>query len=279
MTEPTQSVTEPTEGAKAKESESVGELIKTLLYALLIALGIRTIAYEPFNIPSESMVPDLLVGDYLFVAKWPYGYSRYSAPLGLPLFDGRIFQGEVKRGDVVVFKWPGDNRMDYIKRVVGLPGDTVQMVNGQLILNGTPVPRERVSDLEVAVSPNTDCIDMPQYRMERPDGSAVCRYPQFKETLPDGRVYYTLDLQPDAPRDNTRPFLVPANHYFMMGDNRDNSQDSRVDVNSGGVGFVPAENLVGRADVIFFSTDGSARLWTPWRWFSATRTERLFRPL
>ena len=253
------------------------ELVKTIVYAVLIALGFRSVGYEPFNIPSESMLPGLLVGDYLFVSKFPYGYSRYSFPLGLAPIDGRLFGGEVKRGDVIVFKLPADNSTDYIKRVIGLPGDVIEMRQGVLHINGQPVRRERVEDFEVKVSPNTDCAaKYPFYRVSDGNGTVTCRYPQFRETLPDARSYLTLDLIPDGPRDTTRPYFVPAGHYFVMGDNRDDSADSRMSAAENGVGFLPAENIVGRAEFLFFSTNGEARLWTPWKWHKTVRWNRLF---
>jgi len=263
-----------------KEKESWGEFFRTIVYALLIALVVRTVAYEPFNIPSESMLPNLLVGDYLFVSKYAYGYSRYSLPFGPPLFRGRILEKQAKRGDVAVFKLPRDGRTDYIKRVIGLPGDRVQVLGGLLYINGQPVKRERIEDFIVKVSPNTDCRGgfQLQYRTVLGDGTIVCKYPQYLETLPNGRRYRTVDLSPHSPSDNTQEFLVPPGHYFMMGDNRDASLDSRAPI-SIGVGFVPAANLVGRAEMIFFSTDGRARLWTPWNWIQAARFGRFFQSL
>ncbi|HEY4547610.1 MAG TPA: signal peptidase I [Pedomonas sp.] len=253
------------------------DLIKTIVYAVLIALGFRSVAYEPFNIPSESMLPGLMVGDYLFVSKFPYGYSRYSFPLGLAPIDGRIFGGDVERGDVIVFKLPKDNSTDYIKRVIGLPGDVVEMRQGTVYINGKPIQRERVEDRVMEVSPNTDCVsNFPFYRVSEGNGKITCRYPQFRETLPDGRSYMTLDLIPDGLRDTTRPFFVPAGHYFVLGDNRDYSADSRLTAAEDGVGFLPAENIVGRAEFLFFSTNGEAQLWTPWKWHKTVRWDRLF---
>ncbi|GAB4140080.1 MAG: signal peptidase I [Sphingomonadales bacterium] len=265
---------------QAKEKESWGDFFRTIVYALLIALAVRTVAYEPFNIPSESMLPNLLVGDYLFVSKYAYGYSRHSLPFGPPLFQGRIFESQAQRGDVVVFKLPRDGRTDYIKRVIGLPGDRVQLRAGVVHINGQPVKRERIDDFVVPVSPNTDCRGglQSQYRTALGDGSVVCKYPQYLETLPNGRSYRTLDLSRHAPNDNSQEFLVPPGHYFMMGDNRDASLDSRAPI-SVGVGFVPAANLVGRAEMIFYSTNGQARLWTPWNWVQSTRFGRMFQSL
>lgn len=241
--------------SKTQESSGLVENLRTIGYALLIALVIRALFVQPFSIPSGSMLSTLLIGDYLFVSKYTYGYSRHSLPFSPPLFSGRIFGGEPERGDVVVFKLPTDGRTDYIKRVVGLPGDTVQMRDGQLVLNGEPVPRQRVEDF-----------------VEEDRFGNIRRIARYQETLPNGVSYMTLDAVPRGSGDNTGVFRVPAGHYFMMGDNRDNSQDSRV---PGAVGFVPFENLVGRAEFIFYSTDGSASFWQFWRWPSVTRWGRI----
>jgi len=236
---------------KSRQTGSVVETVRTVVYAVLIALFVRTVAYEPFNIPSGSMIPTLLVGDYLFVSKYSYGYSRYSLPFGLPLISGRILARTPERGDVIVFKWPKDNSTDYIKRLIGLPGDKVQMKGGLLYVNGQPVKRERIEDY----------LDPEDHRL----------VPQYIETLPNGIRHRIIEKQGDAGTyDNTNEFDVPAGSYFMMGDNRDNSADSRV------WGFVPAENLVGPAQFIFFSLDGSAHWWEPWKWPFAIRYDRLF---
>ncbi len=231
------------------------ETVKTVVYAILIAVVVRTVAFEPFNIPSASMVPTLLVGDYLFVSKYSYGYSRYSLPLGLPLIPGRILTTMPERGDVAVFKLPKDNKTDYIKRIVGLPGDRIQVINAVLHVNGQPVRRERIEEW-----------------VEAEDGR-IARATQYIETQPNGRRYRVIQGTETGALDNTQEFLVPPAHYFAMGDNRSNSLDSRV---PGAVGFIPAENLVGRAEIIFFSTDGSAALWEFWRWPAAIRYSRLF---
>ncbi len=238
------------------EHGGLWETIKTVIYAVLIALVVRTAAYEPFNIPSGSMKPTLLIGDYLFVSKASYGYSRHSLPLGLPLISGRILFDSPERGDVAVFKLPRDNETDYIKRIIGLPGDTIQVREGVLYLNGEIVPRKRVEDY----------LETNRY-------GNVYRVPQYVETLPSGVHYNVLDMDANGALDNTMVYTVPEEHYFAMGDNRDNSADSRV---LNGVGFVPAENLVGRADVIFFSTNGGAAIWEVWKWFGATRFGRIF---
>lgn len=259
----------------------VMEMLKIALVAALIALGFRSLAYEPFNIPSSSMLPGLLVGDYLVVSKFAYGYSRFSFPLGALPIHGRVLERPVARGDVVVFKWPGDNRTDYIKRVIGLPGDIIQLRDGVVQLNGVTLTRTRIEDFILPVSANTDCRTFSAFRDRGADGQWVCRYPQYRETLPGGRSYPVLDLVPRGRNDNTPTFVVPEGHYFMMGDNRDDSQDSRVSISAmpPGVGFVPAANIVGRAERLVFSTAGGASLFTPWRWPSAVRWQRLFAPV
>ena len=261
------------------------DFLSFLLKLGIIVFVIRSFIVSPFNIPSESMQPRLLIGDYLLVAKWPYGYSRYSLAFNLPLIPGRIFTRLPKRGDVVVFKAPPTQRDDYIKRVIGLPGDTIQVRNGVLYLNGQAVPKRRVSDLVIPVTPNmisasakegllTPCFQ-PRYEEDAPGGGTRCRYPQFRETLPNGKSYNVLDLM-DGPVDNTDIYIVPKEHLFMMGDNRDRSADSRLEpVEGGGIGYVPVKNLVGRALVSVFSTDGSANWFLPWTWFSAARPERI----
>jgi signal peptidase I len=245
---------------RSRTSGGIAETAKTLVYAIVIALFIRTFFYEPFNIPSASMVPTLLIGDYLFVSKFSYGYSRYSLPFGLPLIPGRIFFTPPKRGDVVVFKLPTNPSIDYIKRVIGLPGDHIQMKNGILNINDVPVTRE----------PSEDC-DVP------PEESRGVVYQRYWETLPGGVRHCILEMTDSGSLDNTGVFVVPPDHYFMMGDNRDNSADSR-DPNSG-VGYVPAINLVGRAEFIFFSTNGYAHWWEPWNWPFTVRYNRLFRAI
>lgn len=247
--------------AKAKtRGGDIWDSLRTLVYAVLIAIGIRTVAYEPFHIPSESMLPTLLVGDYVFVSKFAYGYSKYSIIFSPPVFEGRVIGSPPKRGDVVVFRWPRDPSIDYIKRVIGLPGDRIQIRDGALLINGEPVKRRRVEDFE---------------RRDR-FGNVIERIEQWEETLPGGAAYNTLNLYNYNAGDNTGVYTVPAGHYFMMGDNRDNSQDSRVPVEVGGVGYVPADHLIGRAEVRWISIDQSASLLKPWTWFSALRWNRMF---
>ena len=252
---------------------------ETLRFLLLLFVGtlfLRTFIVAPFNIPSGSMLPRMMIGDYLLVAKWPYGYSRFSMPFGLGGFDGRILEGQAERGDVAVFHYPGGGQ-DYVKRVIGLPGDSIQMRGGQVLLNGNPVPKTRIADFLVPVSKNSPCRFLDPERKRQvvdPNGRVSCAYPRYRETLPGGRSYEVLDQMSGA-ADDTSAFLVPEGHYFVMGDNRDDSQDSRLPVEIGGVGYLPADHLVGRALITFFSTDGSAEWLKPWTWFSAARWERI----
>jgi signal peptidase I len=237
-----------------KKSGGLGETVSVIVQALLLALVIRTVFFQPFSIPSGSMRPTLLEGDYLFVTKWAYGYSRHSLPFSPPIFSGRIWGSDPERGDVAVFKFPPNPSLDYIKRIVGLPGDRIQMKDGQLFINGEGVPRVKTGEI----------TDPDVTEMDRP-------VEVWRETLPNGVSYDTLDLSPNGIGDNTREFVVPEGHYFAMGDNRDNSTDSRFTV-----GFVPAENLVGRANVIFFSIAGGASPLEVWKWPSQMRASRLF---
>ena len=241
---------------------------------VLIVAFFRSFIFSPFNIPSESMLPRLENGDYLLAAKWPFGYSSYSLPFSVPLLPSRILAGQPGRGDVVIFKAPPGNDVDYIKRVIGLPGDTVQMIGGQLHLNGVAVPKVKIADFVIPVSANTSCI-APEFEAVEKDGTPSCHYPQFRETLPGGKQYNVLDLG-YRPQDDTPPVVVPAGQIFLMGDNRDNSMDSRFPaVEGGGIGLVPQDNLIGRATVVMWSTDGSANWLLPWTWFSAARFDRI----
>jgi len=237
----------------AKKSGGLGETVNVIIQALVLALVIRTFLFQPFSIPSGSMRPTLLEGDYLFVTKWAYGYSRYSLPFSPNLFSGRIFGGAPERGDVVVFKFPPNPSLDYIKRVIGLPGDRIQMKAGQLFINDVGVPREKVGQID---NPDITEVDRP--------------VDVYRETLPNGVTYDTLDLTANGIGDETREFIVPAGHYFMMGDNRDNSTDSRFTV-----GYVPEENLVGRANIIFFSIADGASPLEIWKWPTSMRPSRL----
>ncbi len=244
-----------------------------LIKLLLIVLIIRTLIISPFSIPSESMLPRLWNGDYLIAAKWPYGYSRHSLPFDLASFEGRLLAGPPERGDVVIFKHPID-QTDYIKRVIGLPGDEIGILGGQIVLNGKLTPREAIDDFQIPVSANTSC-GLGELARVVDGNSQTCSYRRFRETLPSGRQYDVLDLGL-APGDSMSPVTVPADHIFVMGDNRDNSRDSRFPAMAGdAVGMVPQENLVGRAEVIIWSTDGSAEWIKPWTWFTAARWDRI----
>jgi signal peptidase I len=269
--------TAPTHGVevrRVKKRKKEDSFPVFLVKLVLIVAIFRSFFFSPFNIPSESMLPRLINGDYLLAAKWPYGYSRYSLPFSLPLIPGRIFPRQPHRGDVVIFKAPPLNDVDYIKRVIGLPGDQVQMIGGVLHLNGVAVPKQRVEDFEVPVSPNTHCY-LPDFQTQRADGTAVCRYPRYRETLPGGVSYFVLDLG-STPQDDTPPLMVPEGHLFLMGDNRDNSLDSRFPAVPGqGIGIVPQANLVGKASVMMFSTDGSSKWLMPWTWLTAARWSRI----
>ena len=260
----------PTKPAKQEDSFPV-----FVLKLAIIVIVFRSFIFSPFNIPSESMLPRLWNGDYLLASKWSYGVSRKSLPFGVALLpEARLFASTPERGDIVIFKQPPLAEVDYIKRVIGLPGDTVQMQAGQLILNGEPVPKQRLTDFEIPISPNTNCVS-PQFVAKAADGTDVCRYPRYRETLPGGRTYEVLDLGPRE-KDDTDPVVVPEDHLFLMGDNRDNSEDSRFPAEPGrGIGLVPLDNLVGRATVMMWSTDGSAEWIKPWTWFSAARWDRM----
>jgi signal peptidase I len=239
-----------TPGVKRQEG-GIAETARVIVHALIIALVIRTLLFQPFNIPSGSMQNTLLIGDYLFVSKFSYGYTHYSLPFSPPLFSGRIWSAEPQRGDVVVFRFPKDDSIDYIKRVIGLPGDRIQVLDEQLYINDEPVKRERIEDGETDEFGRTIPVK------------------RWRETLPNGVTYVTLETPGRPNLANTKIFEVPPGHYFMMGDNRDNSSDSRADV-----GFVPFENLIGRAQVIFFSIQGE-HAWAIWTWPWSVRWGRL----
>jgi signal peptidase I len=249
-----------------KKEDGGWETIKVVIQALLIAFVVRTFFFQPFNIPSESMVPTLRVGDYLFVNKLSYGYSKYSFNFTVGLFgnnlfkfgpvpiEGRIFGGKAERGDVVVFKLPKDNETDYIKRVIGLPGDRIQMIDGVLHINGAAVKRREIE------------------KFVNPEAGNTRQARQYIETLPNGVSYRTLDIY-QSRADNTNVYIVPDSHYFMMGDNRDNSTDSRFLQD---VGYVPEENLVGKATILFFSHGPDGAFWEFWKWPTNIRWNRLF---
>jgi signal peptidase I len=233
------------------------DTIRVIVHALLLALIFRVFFYQSFQIPSGSMKPTLLIGDHLFVSKLSYGYSKYSFPRSPDIFSGRILSAAPKRGDVVVFRPPQNNTEDYIKRLIGLPGDRIQVTAGVLHINGEPVKRTRVEDF-----------------VEKDTKGRERHIERFEETLPNGVIYQTLNLSEKSPGDYTPVFVVPEGHYFMMGDNRDDSKDSRFQGHNG-VGYVPYENLVGRADVIYYSVEEGANWKEPWRWALDSRWSRV----
>ncbi len=259
------------ETAAPKRKSEVLDFLSFLLKLGVFVFVLRSFIFAPFSIPSESMLPRLFVGDYLIVTKWNYGYSKHSLPWSIPLIPGRIFARVPERGDVIVFKAPPANDTDLIKRVIGVPGDTVQMRDGVLYLNDKAIPKVPVADFVQTVTPNTHCLT-PSAIETASDGTSRCRYKRFRETLPGGKSYDVLDFGPTIP-DNTIVYTVPAGHVFMMGDDRDDSGDSRRE--AGGFGFVPIENIVGKAQFSVFSTDGSANYILPWTWFTAARWSRI----
>lgn len=276
--------------AKPKsESSEWREYGMFLLKLAALVLIFRSFIFSPFNIPSESMQPRLLIGDYLMVSKWPYGFSHYSLPGAPNLFSGRIFGSLPERGDIVVFR-PEGKKDDYIKRAIGMPGDIIQMRAGVLYINDNAVPKKRIADAIIPVTQNMiDTAEQdrmkglnahpcwqPQYEEKAADGSRVCRFRRFTETLPNGVSYNILDIEDATPGDDTEPLVVADDHVLFMGDNRDRSADGRKPDDGNWIGPVPTENIVGRAQFMWFSTDGTARWLLPWTWFSAARGDRMF---
>lgn len=243
--------------AKAKPqtaSETLWENVRTILYALALAMLIRFAIAQPFRIPSGSMQPTMLVGDYIVVTKWSYGYSRFSiAPLERLAPPGRIFSGKPERGDIIVFRPPSQPDKDFVKRLIGMPGDVIQMKRGILHINGEPVEREFVR-----LTPFEDAPGV------------ISEIPTYRETLPNGVSYITFDREANGGLDDTEPYRVPEGRYFMMGDDRDNSHDSRV----GAVGYVPFDHFVGEAQFVFVSFDETTKIWAPWTWFTGFRLDR-----
>lgn len=261
---------------KSDKPRREGGTLRFILILAIAAWAIRSFVFAPFNIPSGSMLPSLYIGDYLVVAKWPYGFSRYSFPFRIPSFDGRILSDLPERGDVAVFASHDVRGDDLVKRVIGLPGDTVELRRGRLVLNGNPVPQTDRRPVEIPLSPNSPC------RRITPRGvgvavteSMTCAYPSYRETLPGGVSYRVIDQLDNPVADNFGPLTVPPAHVFVMGDNRDDSLDSRYPTLVGGVGLLPVERLIGRAEFIVWSTDGSASYFLPWTWFTALRSERI----
>lgn len=257
---------------KTKSEGGLIETVKTIVYALLIAGVFRTLFFQPFWIPSGSMKDTLLIGDFLFVNKMAYGYSRYSCPFGVCPFEGRFLFSEPQRGDVVVFRHPV-NGSDFIKRLIGLPGDKVQVKNGVLFLNGQEVKQEPAGVFEEIYDQQGPMRNLPRCENGPVGRGESCTKSRYRETLPEGGTHDILNIDTNGAGDNTDVYTVPEGHYFFMGDNRDNSMDSRFAQAAGGVGFVPADHLIGRADRIMFSSAGRSMLffwtWRPDRFFKA----------
>ena len=250
--------------------------VRFILGLALLAWAIRSFLFAPFSIPSGSMLPTLYIGDYLMVAKWPYGYSSVSFPFGFPSFDGRVLGNAPKRGEVVVFRHPSEPT-DLIKRVIGIPGDTVEVRDGRVVLNGRLLALKEVEPAQLPISPNTPCKTVPPAtpRLSQQGGKTMCQYRAYREVLPGGVTHIVLDQVEGGPADNFAPTPVPPGHVFLMGDNRDDSLDSRFSASEGGIGMVPIDRLIGRAMFTFWSTDGSAAYLLPWTWFTALRADRI----
>lgn len=259
--------------ASPREGDSLLGFAWFVVKLVLAVLILRTFIIAPFSIPSESMLPRLWQGDYLIASKWSYGYSNYSLPFGLSVGEGRLLASPPERGDVVIFKHPVDEQ-DYVKRVIGLPGDTVQMIGGQIVINGETVSKDPIADFHIPVSPNASCA-FGERRSSGARDTPFCSYNRFREELPNGRPVDVLDFGL-SPGDATVIETVPEGHMFVMGDNRDYSRDSRFPARAGdAVGMVPQDKLVARARFVFWSTDGTAEWIKPWTWFTAARWDRI----
>lgn len=269
---------------RARKPPALGHAERSLRALLLVAVAallVRGLVAMPRSVPSESMLPGLLPGDYMLVDRWRYGWSHTSLPFGWPNLPGRLFARSPKRGDVVVFRTAGGGGTDYVKRLIGLPGDSVALRAGRLILNGASVPRTRVADFVAPLSPNLGCHgpSQPPYGRTRDKaGRTICRLPRYAETLPGARRYTVID-QGETLQDDAGPFVVPAGHYFLLGDNRDASADSRFGSEAGGIGMVPADEVEGPAAAILLSVDGGAGWFEPWAWPHAVRRARIGAPI
>ena len=266
------------ETAQQEQRGGLGGWLRLVLWVAIAAWLLRSLIVAPFNIPSASMIPTMWIGDYLFVTKWNYGYSRFSFPGQFPSFEGRILERLPERGDVVIFKRPDAAANDWVKRVIGLPGDRVSMSEGTIMLNGRPVARQAAGSVVIPITPNSNCTTRPGalQAIVLADGEPACRYAAFRETLPGGRSYLTIEQVRSAPQDDQPTIVVPPGHLFLLGDNRDDSADSRFTMEEGGIGLVPTDRLVGKAAMAFWSTDGSGDYLNPLSWFSALRWDRLF---
>lgn len=268
-----------TEAPPTDKGTGPGGWLRFIILLAIAAWALRSLIVAPFNIPSASMLPTMWVGDYLFVTKWNYGYSRFSFPGQFPSFAGRIAGRLPERGDVVIFKRPDAEAKDWVKRVIGLPGDRVAVTSGSLTINGQPVLRQAAGSVSLPISANSPCASTAgtAAAVVLSDGAPACRFPIFRETLPGGRSYVTIDQVDGSRGDNQPTVTVPPGHLFLLGDNRDDSSDSRFALEEGGIGMVPVDRLVGKAAMAFWSTDGSATYWNPATWFSSLRWNRLFK--
>lgn len=244
---------------------------------IITSVVIRSFLWQPFAIPSQSMLPTILAGDYIFASKFAYGYNKFSVPYAPNWFPSSKKERAIKRGDIVVFR--GEDDRNYVKRIIGMPGDRIQMVAGALHIDGIAVKKDRVTDLMLPETSNSPCLSPSQTRQEIRYLGAICRYTRYKETLPDNISYMTLDLTPTAEYDTSKLVLVPPRYYYVMGDNRDFSLDSRESSEDGVSNLVEMDRIIGRADIVFLSLDGSQDWQKIWRWHEGARSDRLFMTL